>query len=89
MPNMTLSMLSRKCKECPKLDTCKEKRMELCMFKMEEPIAMPATMGHTISLAQPMIRDTSIHTEISEKIIEKINRRIAESLYMQCKFIGR
>ncbi len=76
MPDMTLSRLSRKCRECPNLDTCEEKRMEFCMLKIEEPIAVPATMGYTISLTQPMIRDTSFHAEIREQIIEKINKDI-------------
>ncbi len=89
----SFSRLSWRCRECPEVDTCDEKRMELCAVKIEPPqFEFPAMPKMTIKHTGIRIDSgTSIQMsqEDSDKITEYLRARIAEEterLWSQCLF---
>ncbi len=55
---MSISKLSEKCKTCQKVDSCDQKKMELCAC-IELPTNMRASSEQTasISLSAPILRE--------------------------------
>lgn len=56
---MTLSKLSEMCKDCPKVDKCDHKRMELCALAELPPpqVSMSASQGVLMDAAMPLMRE--------------------------------
>lgn len=53
----TISKLSEKCKKCPNVQSCNNKRMEACaLAEMPKLNAVNTTVPAAMSLTQPMLR---------------------------------
>ncbi|MBU3176083.1 hypothetical protein KPL47_06840 [Clostridium estertheticum] len=72
----TVSKLSTKCKKCPHVKNCDNKRMVACALRenpsMINNIAAPLTMSITI----PILRDTSIQAQIAEQLKKDLYKKI-------------
>lgn len=73
---MGLSRLSRKCRECNKVDRCSNKRMEALAYIGErESISNEAPVSVTINLVhQPTPNQEDIVKAVMESINTKLNR---------------
>lgn len=55
--SQTISKLADKCKKCPNVKMCNNKRMEACaLAEISKPNAVNTTVSATIPLTQPMLR---------------------------------
>ena len=55
---MTLSKLSKRCKACPKVDTCDHKKMELCaLAELPPQVSMSAGQPLAMDAAMPLMRE--------------------------------
>lgn len=78
---MGLSRLTKKCKECPFVDKCKNKRMEALAY-IGEPEQMIAEAGQsaTTSAAAPLLRAT-MEINIDGKTLTVYKDEIEKELY--------
>lgn len=61
---MSLSRLSKMCRECPFVNKCEHKQMEALGFLPEPQIAVEAAELASQSLIQPLLRETmEIHAD--------------------------
>lgn len=80
---MSLSRLSEKCKKCPFVDTCENKRMEALVY-LPEPMIAEAGQSASMSAAAPVIRETmEIRVDGKTLIVYKddIEKELYKSLY--------
>ena len=83
---MGLSVLSEKCRTCPKVDTCNHKRMEALCY-LPEPIAAPYAQPVATDMAAPMMvkhdyRDVKIAPGMTVTIdLEEVKKELEEQLY--------
>jgi hypothetical protein len=71
------SKLSEKCKKCPHVNNCNNKRMEACavMEVIREPNLRPnITVPLAMPITAPVLRDTSIQAQIAEQIAEQLKK---------------
>lgn len=55
---MTLSKLSEMCKDCPKVDTCDHKRMELCaLAELPQKACADVSASIAMNAAAPVMRE--------------------------------
>lgn len=83
---MGLSRLSKKCRECPFVDKCQNKRMEA------EAYAIPVTMPGVAELAQPIVarhdyRDIKVSENTTITIdFEKLKKQLQQSHFPGMQF---
>jgi len=78
---MGLSRLSKRCSECPLVDTCKNKRMEAMAHI--EPSATDLSAPLTAPILQPHeFRDVTIGVNTKVTIdLEDIKRQLSKAIY--------
>lgn len=55
---MTLSKLAKKCKACPKVDSCDHKRMEMCaLAELPQRAMAEVTATASVSAMAPVLRE--------------------------------
>ncbi|APM39394.1 hypothetical protein [Clostridium kluyveri] len=94
----SISKLAEKCKKCPHVDYCNDKRMEACAFvKISEKASVNHTVPVTASLMAPMARPYTpitinmgeygnINTSM-EEIKEKIKKQFYRNAFsIKCSF---
>lgn len=85
---MTLSKLSEMCKACPKVDSCDQKRMELCALT-ELPKKSCADIGVSISenVAAPILRER-IESPLSPFVFRDELERALNDYHFGNRFYG-
>lgn len=88
---MGLSVLSEKCRKCPRVDTCNNKRMEAMAF-LDGPCERELATGGVVPMSAVKLCDGSVHVidtslsvggiplNIERDAIEEISKAIAKSL---------
>ena len=54
---MGLSRLSTRCKQCPYVDNCNDKRMEALAY-LPDPVISQVEQSFTENMAEPILRET-------------------------------
>ena len=82
MSGYSLSKLSEKCKSCPRVDTCKNKRMELCaLAELPEQNIASATQSAMQDVAMPLLRER-IESPLSPFTYrDELEKALNESLF--------
>lgn len=85
---MTLSKLSEKCNDCPKVDTCDHKRMELCTLA-ELPKKACADVAVSISenAAAPILRER-IESPLSPFAYRDELEKALNDFHFGCRFMN-
>lgn len=81
---MSLSRLSKKCRECRFVETCEHKQMEALGYLPELQIAESAGELASQSLMQPLLRETiEIHVDGKPMVVYKdqIEKELYKHLY--------
>lgn len=80
---MGLTQLSEKCKKCPFVDTCENKRMEALAY-LPEPMIAEAGRSASMSAAAPVIRET-MEIRVDGKTLfvykDDVEKELYKSLY--------
>lgn len=79
---MALSKLSAKCRQCPFVDKCNNKRMEAHGFLEMPNIATPFNESSAAAMTQPILRET-ITIIVDGKPVTKYRDDIEKELYKQ------
>ena len=81
---MSLSRLSKKCRECKFVDICEHKHIEACGYLPELQIAQSAGEVASQPLSQPLLRETiEIHVDGKPMAVYKdeIEKELYKHLY--------
>ena len=79
---MALSKLAAKCRQCPFVDKCDNKRMEAHGLLEMPNIATPFVESGASAMSQPIIRET-ITIMVDGKPVTKYRDEIEKELYKQ------
>lgn len=83
---MGLSVLAEKCRKCPKVDTCNNKRMEALAY-LPEPIAAPYSEPVAADIAESMLvkhdyRNVKVAPGMTVTIdLEDVAKELEKELY--------
>lgn len=84
---MGLSRLAEKCRACPFMDKCKNKRMEALAY-LPEPVAAQATQPLTGSAIMPIAREVverhaygEVYVQYKDELKKELEKALYESLY--------
>lgn len=81
---MSLSKLAAKCRECPFVSKCDNKRMEAHGYLEMHNIATPSIESSTPSMAEPILRETMtimVNGKPSVVYKDEIEKQLYKSLY--------
>lgn len=80
---MGLSRLSEKCRKCPFVDGCENKRMEALAY-LPESMTAEASQSNAMNAAAPILRETMeirVNGETLTVYKDKIEEELYKSLY--------
>ena len=81
---MALSRLAKKCRECPFVSKCDNKRMEVHGYLEMHNIATPSIESSAASMAEPIIRETMtimVNGKPNTVYKDEIDNQLYKSLY--------